>query len=185
MRRSVGALSQLVVALGVAHSVAAQGAPLTRGDRVRLTVPAFGDSRFVGTVERARADTIHVRTRVGVLTAVPLDQVTRLEFSRGVRRPTWSRTAPLWMPLAGAGAAAWGGWAMPASRTSRQDSAEFMAIVGGFVGLLVGTGIAIAVGPQDVWATLPNASGSGTSFAPSLFITPATTRLTFGLRAPF
>ena len=185
MRRSVLAISQLVIALGSAHAIAAQDPPLTRGDRVRLTVPAFGDSRFVGTVERARADTLHVRTRIGVLTAVPLDQVTRLELSRGVRRPTWSRTAPLWMPLAGGGAAAWGGWAKPASRSSRQDSAEFMAIVGGLLGLVVGTVIAIAVSPQDEWATLPKPSGSGTAFAPSLFVVPATPRLKVGLRAPF
>jgi hypothetical protein len=31
-----------------------------------------------------------VRTSVDVLSAVPLDQLTRLELSRGTRRPTWS-----------------------------------------------------------------------------------------------
>jgi hypothetical protein len=60
-----------------------------------------------------------------------------------------------------------------------------MAMVGGIGGLLAGTVIAIAVGPQDDWATLPPANGSGTAFGPSLFVSPATPRPTLGFRAAF
>src|SRR5688572_18357413 len=90
--------SQLVLALSLCHTMGAQGPPLKLGDRIRLTVPTAGANPVVGIVESLRPDTIVVRTSVEVLSAFPLDQVTRLERSRGPRRPTWSDTAPLWMP---------------------------------------------------------------------------------------
>jgi hypothetical protein len=90
MRRPVMTLSQLVLTLGLSHAMGAQGPPLMLGDRIRLTVPTAGSNPVVGIVERMHPDTILVRTSVDVLSAVPLDQLTRLELSRGTRRPTWS-----------------------------------------------------------------------------------------------
>jgi hypothetical protein len=56
-------------------------------------VPTAGANPFVGIVESVRPDTILVRTSVENLSAFPLDQVTRLELSRGTSRPTWSLAA--------------------------------------------------------------------------------------------
>ena len=99
--RPILALSQLVFALSLPLAMAAQGPPLKLGDRIRVTVPSLGVKPFVGIVERVPADTILVRTSPEGLSAFPLDQVARLELSRGTGSPTWALFAPLWMPLAG------------------------------------------------------------------------------------
>lgn len=186
MRPSVFMLSQLVLALGPCQAIAAQAPTAARGDHVRLTVPTGGSKPFYGIVESVRADTIVVRTRGGVLSAFALDQVSRLDLSRGIRRPTWSKTAPLWMPLAGAGLGAIGGGAKPASRSSAKESAGLAAAVGGVLGLVAGVITAIAVCPGDQWDTvLPVRSASRASLAPSLHVAPATHGLRLGLRAAF
>jgi hypothetical protein len=185
MRRPALTLSQLTLALGLSHAIAAQGPPLKRGDRIRLTVPTVGARPFVGVVETVRADTILVRRSAEVLSVFPLDRVTRLEASRGVRRPMWSKTAPLWMPLAGAAIGFIGGYADPASRTSRDDSGAFIAIFGAPLGLLAGVVTAIAVGPREEWDAVPTPGGSRPPLAPSPYIAPGTRGLTLGLRAAF
>jgi len=191
MRRPVPSLPPLVLllAFGLAHPhprpLPAQTTPLTRGDRVRLTVPTLAARPFVRTLDSVSVDTIRVRTTLGLLSAVPLDQVTRLESSRGVRRPTWSKTAPLWLPLVGLVGGAIGGHAKPASRSSRDDSGEFIAAVAGVLGLLTGTVIAIAVPGREVWDTVPTTTDSRKALAPALYMSPTTRGMTLGLRAEF
>jgi hypothetical protein len=97
----------------------------------------------------------------------------------------WSKTAPLWMALVGAGGGAIGGAAKPASRTSRKESAEVIAILGGIGGLLVGAVTSIAVTEGEEWDTVPTRSGSRTALAPSLYIAPARPGLTLGFHAAF
>ena len=166
-------------------TVSSQGVQPKRGDRIRVTVPSLRVKPIVGIAERVPADTILVRTAAKVVSAFPLDRVARLEVSRGVRRPTWSKTAPLWMPLLGLSGGAIGGYSKPASRTSRIESGEFIGIVGGTVGLLIGTVIAIAVPGREKWEEVPTWSGSRTSLAPSLYADPAARRLRLGVRAGF
>ena len=177
--------SQLVLALSLCHAVGAQGPPLKPGDRIRLTVPTVGTNTFVATMESASVDTIRVRTSRGVMAAFPLDRVARLEVSRGVRRPTWSKTAPLWLPLVGLVGGAAGGSSKPASREKPQDAALVIGVTGATVGLLVGTVIAIAVPRREKWDTVPTPSGSRTSVTPSLYAAPAARGVTVGLRASF
>jgi hypothetical protein len=156
LRRPILTLSHVVLAIGLPCAVAAQRSVMP-GARIRLTMPSVTTTPFVRVVERASGDTIFARTSTGTLSAFPLGQVTRLELSRGVRRPMWSKTALLWMPLAGAGVGAIGGAAKPASRTSRKDSAAFVAIFGGMFGLIAGVVTAIAVPAREAWDTVPSA----------------------------
>jgi len=185
MRRPVTTLSQLVLALSLCHAMGAQGPPLMLGDRIRLTVPTAVDSPVVGIVESLRPDTILVRTGVDVLSAFPLDQVTRLELSRGTRRPMWAQTAPVWMTMVGGAVGAIIGYKKPSGNTSPKSEAELASTFGGVVGLVVGATIAIAVGPREWWETVPTRSGSRTSLAPSFYAAPAARGLTVGLRATF
>ena len=185
MRRPMLALSQLVFALCLSHATAAQGPPLMLGDRIRVTAPGMGVTPFVGIVDSMPADTILVRTGAGVLSAFPLDQVTRLELSRGTRTPIWSLSAPLWMTMAGGAVGYILGSAKPASSVSPQDSGAFIAIFGGVVGLVAGVVTAIAVDPREEWEAVPTHRGSRTSLAPSLYVAPAARGLTLGLRAAF
>jgi hypothetical protein len=185
MRRPVLTLSLLVLALGLSQAVAAQGPPLTLGDRIRITAPTAAAVAVVGIVESVRADTIRVRTRANALSAFALDRVARLEVSGGVRRPTWSKTAPLWMPLVGAAIGGIGGYTQPARRTSPESSGAFMAVVGATIGLLAGVVTAIAVGPSEEWDTVPTPNASRTARASSLYIAPATRGMSLGLRSPF
>jgi hypothetical protein len=183
--RPILALSQLVFALGLPSAMAAQGPPPKHGDRVRLTVPSLGVKPIVGIVERMPADTILVRTGAKVVSAFPLDQVARLELSRGTSSPTWSKTALLWMPAAGFAVGFALGAAKPASRTRPNESGLMIGIMGAVVGLLAGAVTTIAVAPKEEWATVPTRDGSRTSLAPSLFVAPVTGGLALGLRAAF
>jgi len=186
MRCPVITLSRLVLALGLCHSVGAQAPQLAPGDRIRLTAPTVSAVPVVGIVGSMGPDTILVRTGADVGLAFPLDKITRLEVSRGVRLPTWSKTAPLWMALAGAAIGGIGGAAKPASRTSPRESGEFIALVGGSIGFLGGTVTMFAVGAREKWATVPRGrSASRTTRPPSPYIAPAPRGLTVGLRAAF
>jgi len=89
------------------------------------------------------------------------------------------------MRLTGVTAGAMGGYSKPASRSSREDSGEFIAAVAGVLGLLTGTVIAIAVPAREVWDTVPTTTESRRALAPSLYMSPATRGMTFGLRAEF
>ena len=183
--RPILALSQLVLALGLPRAMAAQGPPLKLGDRIRVTVPSLGVKPFVGTVERVPADTILVRTGAEVLSAFPLDQVARLELSRGTGSPRWALFAPLWMPLAGGAVGFALGAAKPASRTRPDESGLMIGIVGAVVGLVAGVVTVFVVDLKEEWATVPMGRGSRTSLAPSLYVAPAARGLTLGLRAAF
>jgi len=185
MRRPILALSQLVLAVGLAHAMAAQGAPPKVGDRIRITVPSLGVKPFVGIVERLPADTILVRTGADVLTAFPLDQVTRLEVSRGTRSPGWSRFAPLWMPLAGFSVGFALGAAKDASGLDPAWSGLVIGVPAAVVGLVAGIATTNVVDQREEWATVPPRRGSRTSLSPSLYVAPATRGLTLGLRAAF
>jgi len=145
----------------------------------------LGVKPFVGIVERVPADTILVRTGAEVLSAFPLDQVARLELSRGTRSPRWSLFAPLWMPLAGGIVGFALGAAKPASRTRPDESGLMIGIVGAVVGLVAGVVTMAVVDPREEWETVPTRRRSHTSFAPSLHVAPSTRGLRLGLRAGF
>ena len=82
-----------VLALGLCDAIGAQGRPLMLGDVFVSPCQPRAPTRLVGIVESVRPDTILVRTSVENLSAFPLDEVTRLELSRGTSRPTWSLAA--------------------------------------------------------------------------------------------
>jgi hypothetical protein len=183
--RPILALSQLVFALGLPEAMAAQGPPLKLGDRIRVTVPSLGVKPFVGIVERVPADTILVRTSPEVLSAFPLDQVARLELSRGTGSPTWALFAPLWMPLAGGAVGFALGAAKPGSREDPATAGLIIGVMGAVVGLVAGVVTVFVVDLREEWATVPTRRGSRTSLAPSLYVAPAARGLTLGLRAAF
>ena len=166
-------------------TVSSQGVQPKRGDRIRVTVPSLGVKPFVGIVERVPADTILVRTGAEVLSAFPLDQVARLELSRGTRSPTWALFAPLWMPLAGGAVGFALGAAKPGSREDPATAGLIIGVMGAVVGLVAGVVTVFVVDLRDEWETVPTGRGSRTSLAPSLHVAPSTRGLRLGLRAGF
>lgn len=166
-------------------TVSSQGVQPKRGDRIRVTVPSLGVKPFVGIVGRVPADTILVRTGAKVLSAFPLDQVARLELSRGTRSPRRWLLAPLWMPVAGGAVGFALGAAKPASRTRPDESGLMIGIVGAVVGLVAGVVTTAVVDPREEWETVPTRRGSRNSLAPSLHIAPSTRGGRLGLRAGF
>ena len=184
MRFSRAVLSQLLLTVCLCRTVPAQGQPLAVGARVRVTMPRPGVHGYVGTIERMSADTLFVRNRSKVPTPFVVNQLTRLDVSRGRTHPMWSRTAPLWMPLASGAVGAIGGAAKPGSRTSRKSSGEFMGAVGAVIGLVAGI-VTWAATETDKWETVPTGAGSRTSSGPSLHLAPTSRGVAIELRRAF
>jgi hypothetical protein len=118
---------------------------------------------------------------------IPLTEGTHLEVSRRQTRPTWSKTAPLWLTATGAGVGAIIGY----TTTPKDDffgpdfGAAVLGGVGGVLGLLVGTGLALGV-KDETWEAVPIPGGSSRSaLAPSIYVRPGSKGVRLGMRAAF
>src|SRR6187402_1107153 len=141
MRRSTLLASGLVYALCVVQSVAGQTTAVQPGTRIRVTLGGANAKPITGVLDTMNADTITVRTHPAASSAFALNEVGRLEVSRGTHRPTWSKWAPLWMPAAGIVTGAAIGYALDHEEGSFGGpyfSAGASGALGGILGLIVG-----------------------------------------------
>ena len=186
MHRTMPLLLGVGLTLCVGQSLVAQTFAVSPGARVRV-VTTDASRPLIGVVDSVGDRTISVRTSRAVATTIPISQLTRVDVSRARKRPTWSMTAPLWLTAISGGVGAAVGYA-----TTPQDDffgPEFGAAVvgtlGGALGLLVGTGLAIGV-KKDTWESALDSSGSQrSSGAPALYVAPRGRGLGVGLRAAF
>ena len=187
MRRSILVVSELVLALCVVQTLAAQIRTPARGTRVRLSTVDAGSKPLIGVVDSVSGGTIVLRVGPEVSTTVTMSEVSHVEVSRGRRRPAWSLTAPIWLPLAAGGLGAAVGYATESDDAffGRGFAAAVAGTLGGALGLLVGTSLAIGV-KTEVWESVPAAaSTSRASVAPSLYVAPGSRGVTLGMRAAF
>jgi hypothetical protein len=155
--------------------------------RVRVTVPTVSPKPFVGVVDSVFQQGIVLRTRPDVRSSFRLSGVSQVDVSRGRKRPVWSMTAPLWLTAATGGLGA--SLAYATSDDSDFFGREFAAAaggaLGGMVGLLVGTAMAIGI-KQDIWEPVDlNAPAARARLSPSLYVAPGIRGATMGVRAAF
>ena len=161
MRCSLSVLVALFLALpNSLHAQAKSTAePLAPGARVRVTHP--GEGRRVGTIVAVTAETLSVRWAHGADSArLPLDQVTRLEVSRGLQRGSrLARTATGF--LIGTGSGLLLGIVSARDTCSSNDlgcsvaggaAAMFFGLLGGGIGAAVG---AATTGEHERWDRVP------------------------------
>ena len=189
MRRSILAVSALVFAPCLAAPLRAQVRPLEPGTRIRVTLGGVATTSFIAVVDTVRADTIRLRTSDESRNTIPLDQVWRLEVSQGRKRPLWAKTAPLWMPIAAAGAGAILGYSTESDDAffGRGFAAMVAGGLGGVAGLVAGVGTAIGVKTEH-WKTVPSAARSSVAtVAPRVYVAPGARGrgVQLGLRAAF
>ena len=166
MRRLIAVL--LVGMLTLPQLVSAQ--TLTPGTRVRFSHP--GEGTRTGTVVALTPDTLEVRLPGRAEAAhVPLDQVTRLDVSRGMQRQLLRRAGIGFLVGAAVGAA---GVAAEESGC-HASSGQFClgvgggAIIGGmFYGSLGGVlGLVAGVIPSEKWERVPREARRISLVAPS------------------
>jgi len=187
MRRTILLVSTLILVLCVAQSLPAQLPMVPRGARVRVTFENTSSKPMVAIMDSVGDGMVRFRTSPEATSTIAVSHIARLEVSSARKRPMWSMTAPLWMPLAAGGAGAALGYA-----TSSDDDffgREFGALAGGVLagglGLLVGTSLALVV-KDDTWETVHDATRASHVFvAPSLYVAPGSSGMKLGMRAAF
>src|SRR6476619_2787673 len=102
MRRSPLVVATLILTLGAARMTTAQAPELRHGTRVRVTLPGVLPKPLVGVVDTVQGDTLILVKTVEGRRLLPLSRLSRIEVSHNRKRPTWSKTAPLWMMAIGA-----------------------------------------------------------------------------------
>lgn len=187
MRQTMLGIAQLILAAAVVQSAEAQVPAVSRGARVRVTVPGVSPKPLVGVVDSVGGNMLTLRTRRDFSTTMALSQVTRLEISRGRKRPTWSKTAPLWLTASTGGVGALVGYAT----TPKDDffgpdfGAAILGGLGGVLGLLVGTSLAFNV-REDTWEPVPvGAASSRALVTPSVWLAPGKRAVTIGIHGAF
>ena len=168
------------------QSLVAQTLPVSQGARVRVATTAAGRP-IIGVADSVGDGTIRVRTGPDAAVTVRIDQLARVDVSRARKRPTWSKTAPLWLTGVSAGVGAVIGY----TTTPKDDflgpefGAAAVGALGGALGLLVGTGLAIGV-QEDTWEPVLNTGARrDLSGAPSLYVAPRGRGIGVGLHAAF
>ena len=187
MRRTILLVSALILVLCVVQSSPAQLPTVPRGTRVRVTFEDNSSKPMVGVMDSVGDGMVRFRTGREATSTIAVSHIARLEVSSARKRPMWSMTAPLWMPLAAGGAGAALGYA-----TSSDDDfldREFGAMAGGVLagglGLLVGTSLALVV-KEDRWETVHDATRASRALvAPSLYVAPGSSGVKLGMRAAF
>src|SRR5688572_29681677 len=128
MRRPILLVSASILVLCVVQSLPAQLPAVSRGARVRVTFENASSKPMIGIVDSVGDGMVRFRASREATNTVPLSTITRLEVVSGRKRPMWSMTAPLWLPLAAGGTGAILGYA-----TSSDDDffgREFGALAG-------------------------------------------------------
>ena len=187
MRRSLLVVLTLILTVGAARRTAAQVPELRHGTRVRVTLPGVLPKPLVGVVDTVQGDTLVLVKTVEGRRLLPLSQLSRVEVLRNRKRPTWSKTAPLWMAAAGAGAGAVLGYRSDSKDDffTPGESARIGAASLGMLGVLVGSIVAISVKTDDWHPVLDRPQAARPPIVPSLYVTPGAGRVTVGLRAAF
>jgi hypothetical protein len=187
MRRSPLVVATLILTLGAARMTTAQAPELRHGMRVRVTLPGVLPKPLVGVVDTVQGDTLILeKTREG-RRLLPLSRLSRIEVSRNRKRPTWSKTAPLWMTATGAGVGAVLGYTTDTQEDffTPDDSALLAGGLLGALGLVVGSMVAIGVQTEEWHPVLDRSQGARSPIAPSLYVTPGAGRVAIGLHAAF
>ena len=187
MRRLMVLLSRVSLGLCVGQSLVAQTLDVRRGARVRVTAAARPSKPIIGVVDSVSGGAITLQTGGYLPTRLAISQIDRVEVSRARKRPTWSMTAPLWLTAVSGGVGAALGYAS----TPKDDffgpgfGAAVFGTLGGALGLVVGTGLAIGV-KEDTWEPVLDSRGSQRSLgAPALYVAPRGRGLGVGVRAAF
>jgi len=183
MRPSRIGVVALLAAVIIAPTLHAQFAGLQVGARVRVELKAGTAKPTVYAVYHVTDDTLvlMIPGHVG-LYSLSAAQMNRLELSHPIR-PMWSKTAPLWVTAMGAGILGTVSYETddPGDFFSAQDSFYLGAILGGAIGLIVGTSIAFAH-HADRWEPVPlAASESRSSSRPALYVSPNTRGVRVGV----
>ena len=186
MRRTMLLLSGMILAVSVGRTLVAQTLPVPRGARVRV-VTADSKTPVIGKAGSMTESMIPVTIHHDRDTTwIPIQNITRVDVSTSRKRPTWSKTAPLWL-TASAGAV---GAAIGYATTSDDD---FMGkgfggaaggVLGGLLGLVAGTVIAIEV-VHETWEPVVGGVSTRSSAAPTLYVAPRGSGLSAGFHARF
>lgn len=186
MRRSMLVVWNVTLAVCVSQSVAAQVSALRPGARVRVTTTVASATPIIGVLDSVSGGKLFVRRRPESMTPLPFDQVGWLEVSRGRKRPTWSKTAPLWLTISAGGVGAIVGYNTSSDDDffGRDFGALALGTVGGVLGLLVGTGLAFGV-KEDKWEAVILPRGGRASVVPSFYVAARAGRPTVGMRTAF
>jgi len=185
VRRSFFAISGLTFALCTVYTLAAQEPTLRAGARVRVTFSDTAGRPIAGIVHSVGDDSLRLRTNSAVPSAISFSRIEHLEVWRGRYRPTWSKTAPLWLTALAAGTGA-----IICNNESQDpsiapDEPALCAIGCGILALPVGIGLAIFV-KKDRWETVRTPGNeTGAPPAPSLYVSPRSRGLQIGLQATF
>jgi len=187
MLRSTLVISQLVLTLCVVQTLPAQISTLPRGARIRVSAPGVSPTPLIGVIDSMSGGAIMMQVRregYVLKPVIPLSQVAHLDVSRGRKRPTWSKTAPLWLTALAAGTGA-----IICNNESQDpsiapDDPALCAIGCGILALPVGIGLAIFV-KNERWESVLETGPSRASAPPSFYAAPAARRVTLGLRAAF
>jgi len=188
MRRTTWLVWEIVLAAGVCQTLTAQEPTLHKGSRIRLTAPGFSRKPIIGVVDSVSQGTVTMRPDGAPsysITRIPLSALSQLEISRRQTRPTWSKTAPLWLTAAAGVTGALIGYGDNDPVFGPDGSALILGGLCGALGLFVGTGIAIGV-KHDTWepVAIPTQSFRS-SISPSLYLRPDSKALRLGMRAAF
>jgi len=187
MRRSPLVVSTLILTFGAGRMTTAQTPELRHGTRVRVTAPGVLPKPLVGMVDTTQGAALVLVATIQGPRLLPLSQLSRIEVSRSRKRPTWSKTAPLWMTATGVGVGAILGYST-SSDGDMFGKGGGAAIAGGLLGtlgLLVGSIAAITVKTDEWQPILDRTQSARSPIAASLYVTPSTGRVTIGLRAAF
>ncbi len=184
MRRTMLLLSGVTLAVSVGQTLVAQTFAVPRGARVRV-VTTDSKTPLIGVAGSATETMISVTSHRDT-TWIPIRAITRVDVSTARKRPTWSKTAPLWLTAAAGATGAVLGYATTPSDDfmGPEFGAAAGGILGGILGLVAGTIIAVQV-VHETWEPVVGGVSSRSSAAPALYVAPRGSRLSVGFHATF
>ena len=184
MRCTILLLSGVILAVSADRTLVAQTFPVPRGTRVRVTTTT-SEKPVIGVVEAVSDTSVRI-THQRDTTRILVRTIRGVEVSTARTRPTWSKTAPLWLTaVTGSVGAAIGHETTPSDDMMGKGFGAFAGgVVGGVVGLIAGTVIAIEV-VHETWEPVVAGVSQRSSTAPRLYVAPRRSGISVGLRAAF
>jgi hypothetical protein len=184
MRRMMLLLSGVTLAVSAGRTLVAQTFPVPVGARIRV-LTTESKTPLTGVAGSPTETMIPVANHRDT-TWIPIRAITRVDVSTSRTRPTWSKTAPLWL-TASAGAVGAGITSATLSDDpfyGKGGAAAIGGILGGLLGLIVGTVIAVEV-VHETWEPVGGGVNPRSSAAPTLYVAPRGSGLSVGLHATF